>query len=471
MNPIIAIVGRPNVGKSTLFNRLTRSQQALVVDEPGVTRDRQYGRGVWQDLPYLVIDTGGLGDNPNGEIEQGIMQQSQAALLEANIIFFVVDARAGLTPIDRQIAKSLRKLSKPIVLVMNKMDGMDKEAAVSEFCSLGFADMIATTASHNRGTEALLEHTFEVFEHATQASSESQSSIPKVAIIGRPNVGKSTLVNRMMGEQRVIVCDHPGTTRDSIYVDLERMGRHYTLIDTAGVRKKKNVVDVVEKFSAIKTIQSVKDAHVVLLVFDARLGLTDQDLTLINLVMEEGRALIICANKWDGMTEEDKEQVKSQLSYRLRFADFAPVFYISALHGTGVGDLFKVIDAAFKSAMLTLNTTNLSAILEKAVATHEPPMIKGRRIKLRYAHCGGHNPPTIVIHGNQMEELPLSYQKYLSKFFIKALRLEATPVRIICKSGENPFAGKRNVLTKRQIHKRTRLMKYVKKQAKRKAKK
>jgi GTPase len=274
-------------------------------------------------------------------------------------------------------------------------------------------------------------------------------------------------VNRMVGEERVIVCDLPGTTRDSIYVQMTRLGKTYTLIDTAGVRKKKNVTEVIEKFSVIKTLQSIKDANVVLLVFDARVGLTDQDLQLIHFTIEAGRGLIVCANKWDGMNPEDRETVKTQLGFRLKFAEFAKIFFISALHGTNVGTLFPAIDAAFKSAFTVLNTTNLTELLEKAVSSHPPPIVQGRRIKLRFAHCGGHNPPLIVIHGNQTENMPQSYQKYLSKFFIKALKLEGTPLKIIFKSGDNPFAGKKNVLTARQIYKRARLMKHVKKKAKR----
>ena len=349
------------------------------------------------------------------------------------------------------------------------MDGLDIQVAMSDFYQLGFEHSCPVAASQNRGIEDLLEQVFDVIpreDNIPAIPAPEELGIPKVAMIGRPNVGKSTLVNRMLGEERVIVCDMPGTTRDSIQIKMERMGKSYILIDTAGVRKKKNVVEVVEKFSAIKTLQAIKDAHVVLLVFDARIGLTDQDLSLIDFTIEAGRSLIICANKWDGMSFEDREQVKVQLGYRLKFADFAPIYYISALHGTGVGELFKAIERAYESAMVTLTTTNLSEILESALESHPPPLVRGRRIKLRYAHCGGHNPPTIVIHGNQTEVLPQSYQRYLSNYFIKALKLEATPVRIICKTGENPFAGKRNILTKRQIFKRRRLMKHIKKNSK-----
>ncbi|MBS0286170.1 MAG: ribosome biogenesis GTPase Der [Proteobacteria bacterium] len=468
MIPCIAIIGRPNVGKSTLFNCLTHSRQALVVDQPGVTRDRQFGQGYLEDQHYIVVDSGGIGESASSEIDLAMLKQARLAMVEADLIFFVVDARQGLTQIDQQIAKELRKQNKPVILVINKTDGLDAEVVKSDFYRLGFKNMATISASHNRGIESLLLEAFETLPHEEepeQSITEEQAhdDVPKVAIIGRPNVGKSTLVNRMLGEERVIVCDMPGTTRDSIHINMKRMGKAYMLIDTAGVRKNKVAMDVVEKFSALKTLQAIKEANVVLLVFDAKIGLTDQDLSLISFTVDAGKCLIICANKWDGMDSDEKEQVKSQLSYRLKFADFAPIHTISALHGTGVGDLFKTIDKVYKSANKELDTKYLTEILETAIESHQPPLVRGKRIKLRYAHCGGHNPPTIVIHGNQTDELPQSYQKYLSNYFIKTLKLEGTPVKIICKSGQNPFAHKRNTLTPRQIYKKRRLMKYVKK--------
>lgn len=468
MIPVIAIVGRPNVGKSTLFNRLTRSQQALVVDEPGVTRDRQFGQGCYQNRSYIVIDTGGIIEDPQNQIDVAVVTQSLQAIQEANIVFFVVDARAGLMDFDREFAHSLRKEQKTVFLVVNKSDGLNVEVAMSEFYQLGFESIYPIAASHNQGVEQLLLKALEQIETTQVEDAPKESALPYVAIVGRPNVGKSTLVNRMLGEERVIVCDHAGTTRDSIHISMERMGKTYTLIDTAGVRKRKNVSQVVEKFSIIKTLAAIKDANVVLVVFDAKLGLTDQDLTLINFTLEAGRGLIICANKWDGMEHEEREQVKQQLKQRLRFAEFAPTHFISALHGSGVGVLFSVIDNVYQCTRLDLSTTQLTAMMTRATEAHPPPLVHGRRIKLRYAHCGGHNPPTVVIHGNQTDDLPLSYQKYLSNYFIKELKLEGTPVKIICKSGENPFAGKRNILTKRQLYKRKRLMKHVKKQERRK---
>lgn len=465
MTPVFAIIGRPNVGKSTLFNCLTHSKNALVVDQPGVTRDRQFGQGYLEDRQYIVVDSGGIGENSSAEIDLAMLKQARLAMTEADLIFFVVDGRQGLTQIDQQIAKELRKQNKPVILIVNKTDGLDSEVVKSDFYRLGFKNICTISASHNRGIDSLLLAAFEIipYEGSEPAITEDQNpDVPKVAIIGRPNVGKSTLVNRMLGEERVIVCDMPGTTRDAIHISMTRIGKQYTLIDTAGVRKNKVAMDVVEKFSAIKTLQAIKEANVVLLVFDAKIGLTDQDLSLISFTVEAGKCLIICANKWDGMESDEKEQVKNQLSYRLKFADFAPIHTISALHGTGVGDLFKTIDKVYASATKLLGTTDLTNILESAIESHQPPLVRGKRIKLRYAHCGGHNPPTIVIHGNQTDEIPQSYQKYLSNYFIKTLKLIGTPVKIICKSGQNPFAHKRNTLTPRQIYKKRRLMKYVK---------
>ena len=475
MIPVFAIVGRPNVGKSTLFNRLTHSQKALVVDQPGVTRDRQFGQGYLEDNHYIVIDSGGIGESTSSEIDEAMLKQSRLAINEADLILFVVDGRQGLTHIDREIAKELRKQSTPVLLVINKTDGLDTEVIKGDFYRLGFNDIAAITASHNRGIEELLWQAFELIpepevideldgadESDFSDESEEDTAPPKVAIIGRPNVGKSTLVNRMLGEERVIVCDMPGTTRDSIHINMTRMGKSYTLIDTAGVRKKKVTMDVVEKFSAIKTLHAIKEANVVLLIFDAKMGLTDQDLSLISFTIDAGKCLIICANKWDGMEEDAKAQVKDQLEYRLKFADFALIHTISALHGTGVGDLFKSIDKVYQSANKLLGTTDLTELLECAIEAHQPPLVRGKRIKLRYAHWGGHNPPTIVIHGNQTEEVPQSYQKYLTNYFIKALKLVGTPVKLVFKSGENPYAHKRNILTPRQIYKKKRLMKHVK---------
>lgn len=462
MVPVIALVGRPNVGKSTLFNCLTASRNALVADQEGVTRDRQFGQGNWNDIPYIVVDTGGMIARLQSDMQSATVKQSLLAVKEADAIFFVVDARIGITADDLHFAQVWRKQQKPVFLVVNKVDNTDPEVALADFYKLGF-ECYGVTASHNRGIGALLEAVLPqiVKEDVTEIEVADEGS-PKVAIIGRPNVGKSTLTNRMLGQERVIVCDEPGTTRDSIYISLSRFNKKYTLIDTAGVRKKKSAMEVVEKFSVIKTLQAIKDAHVVLLLFNAREGLTDQDLTLIEFVIEAGRALIICANQWDGMEPDDRMAVKKQLSYRLKFAHFAPIHFISALHGTGVGELFTTIDKVYQSTQQEMNATKLSNLLEKALIAHSPPLVRGRRIKLRYAHCGGHHPPTIVIHGNQTDDLPLTYKRYLANYFIKALKLVGTPVRIVCRTGENPYRDKKNELTKRQVAKRKRLIKHVK---------
>lgn len=464
MLPIIAIVGRPNVGKSTLFNRITHSQKALVINEPGVTRDRQYQEAYYEDHHFIVVDTGGVGNAPENEIEENIYEQTQKAIDDADVVFFVVDARNGLVSADREIANLLRKQSKPIFLVMNKMDGLDSTIAGIDFYSLGFEHRFAVAASHNQGINALMAAAVLHFEPSTpkELEEEAELDVPAIAIVGRPNVGKSTLINRILGENRMIACDMPGTTRDSIYVDLERRGKHYILIDTAGVRKRKNVTELTEKFSAIKTMQSIREANVVLLVVDAQDGLTDQDLTLLDFSIKAGRGLMICINKWDAISREDRDEIKKQLTYRLNFAKFASVHFISALHGTGVGELFSRIDQVYKSARQSFSSSELTKLLEAALESHPPPLVSNRRIKLRFAHCGGQNPPTIVIHGNQTEDIPNSYERYLSNYFIKALKLEGTPVKLVFKTGENPYASKRNLLSKRQHLKRKRLMRFVK---------
>lgn len=470
MEVVFAIVGRPNVGKSTLFNRLTRQRQALVADMPGVTRDRQFGEGECQGQSFIVIDTPGLLEKPEDPIEEGIIKQTQQAVLEADIIFFVLDARAGLLNSDLPFAQWLRKVKKPVIVVANKMDGLDPHVALAEFYSLGFKHIVGTAAAHNEGIQPLVMEALKLCPSLPEREGpDVQLAMhgPKVAIIGKPNAGKSTLLNRMVGDDRMIVSDIPGTTRDSIYVPVERFGKPYILIDTAGIRRKKNVFEAIEKFSVIKTLQAVKDAEVVIFVFDAREGLSDQDLSLIDFAIEAGRGLIICANKWDGMSEYDRNQVKQQLDYRLRFASFASVHLISALHGTGVGDLFDRIDAIYDSLTQELSTHRLTDLLKQAITQHMPPMVKGRRIKLRYAHPGGHFPTTLIIHGNQTDTVPKSYTRYLAKYFGKALHIEGALVRIVYKSGENPYKDKPNALSDRQIKRRQRLMKHVKKLKKR----
>jgi len=440
MLPVIAIVGRPNVGKSTLFNCLTRSRDALISEIPGTTRDRQFGDVVRSDRHFIVIDTGGIAEEPD-HISKLITQQAQHAIADADKIAFVVDGRGGITPEDRTIAEYLRRSGKPLVLVVNKTEGLNPDDATTDAHELGMGTPVAISAAHRGGIEELIETLLP--EPNVSETEEPESATIKLAIVGRPNVGKSTLTNRMLGEERVIVDDAPGTTRDSIYVPLERFGTHYTLIDTAGVRKRGKVSDVPEKFSIVKTLQSIEDANVVLYVIDARLGVSDQDLKLLGFVHECGKGLVLVINKWDGMTDEDREYAKATIDRQLYFVHYARVHFVSALHGTGVGNLFDSVKEAFASATRKLTTSELSKLLEKAIETHSPPLVHGRRVKLRFAHPGGTNPPCVIIHGNQLNELPESYKKFLSRFFIKKLELTGTPVRMLFKTTDNPFADKR----------------------------
>lgn len=461
MLPVIALVGRPNVGKSTLFNRLTKTRDALVADYPGLTRDRKYGEGEFEGRRYMVVDTGGITGDEQG-IDWQMAAQSQQAMAEADIIFFMVDAREGLCAVDEEIARKLRQKACAVVLVVNKIDGVDPNVALSDFHSLGMAEPFAITATHGRGVKHLLEATLSQLPDKGPVISPAATGI-KMAVVGRPNVGKSTLVNRLLGEQRVVVYDEPGTTRDSIYIEYERAGKRYTIIDTAGVRRRKNVTLTVEKFSIVKTLQAIEDANVVILLIDAQEALVDQDLHLMGYTIEAGRALVIAVNKWDGLEQDQKDRLKQELKRRLRFVEFADIHFISALHGTGVGHLYKSILSAYKAATDALNTHRLSTILKDAVREHQPPLVHGRRIKLRYAHAGGRNPPVIIIHGSQASEVPNHYSRYLEKVFRRALGLQGTPIKIEYRTGDNPYAGQGNKLTTRQINKKRRLMKHVKK--------
>ncbi len=467
MKPVIALVGRPNVGKSTLFNCLTRSRDALVADFAGLTRDRKYGSGVVGDQPYLVVDTGGLSGEDVG-IDSMMARQVRLAIDESDAVIFMVDGRDGLTAGDEQIAHFLRQCGKPVHLVVNKTDGVDPDVASSDFFRFGLGEPLPIAASHSRGVRPMMSRVLADFPKPEESAEAEEEAAIKVAIIGRPNVGKSTLVNRILGEERVVVFDMPGTTRDSIYVPFERDDQRYTLIDTAGVRRRARVKETIEKFSIIKTMQAVSDAHVVVMVMDAREGVTEQDAHLLGFVMESGRALLVAVNKWDGLDRDQKDKVRRDIDIRLPFLDFAPLHYISALHGTGVGELYASINRAFQSAIRPLATPMLTRLLESAVAAHQPPLVRGRRIKLRYAHQGGRNPPVIVIHGNQTESIPGSYTRYLEKFFREHLKLHGTPVRIEYRSGENPYAGKKNTLTPRQQMRKKRLVKFVKKNERKK---
>ncbi|WP_031567490.1 ribosome biogenesis GTPase Der [Rheinheimera texasensis] len=477
MLPVVALVGRPNVGKSTLFNRLTRTRDALVADFPGLTRDRKYGSVDYEGLEFIVVDTGGIDGSEEG-IELEMAEQSLKAIDEADVVLFLVDARAGATVADEAIANHIRRVNKTVFLVANKTDGLDADTAIADFYSLGIGEVYPIAAAHGRGVTALLQQAlvpllteqqvqrlaaFEAGEDLDaideDAEQEQRDKHIKLAIVGRPNVGKSTLTNRILGEERVIVYDMPGTTRDAIYIPMQRGEREYTLIDTAGVRRRGRIDDVVEKFSVIKTLQAIEDANVVILVLDARLGISEQDLSILGFVLNAGRSLVIAVNKWDGLDDGIKDEVKRELDRRLGFIDFARLHFISALHGSGVGNLFESVEEAFDSATRRVNTALLTKIMNMAQEDHQPPLVKGRRVKLKYAHAGGYNPPLIVIHGTQVEDLPDSYKRYLMNYFRKSLQLMGTPVRVEFRGTENPFAEKRNTLTPNQQYKRDRLIK------------
>ena len=452
MKPVIALIGRPNVGKSTLFNQLTKSRNALVANLSGLTRDRQYGDGRLDNKSFIAIDTGGLGESDEG-IDSYMAEQAKTAIQEADIVLFVVDARAGLLGSDEMIADHLRRLNKETYLVVNKVDGLHEDAATAEFHRLGFSRVYQTSASHGRGVLQLITDILAPFPEDPIELSVEETGV-KIAIVGRPNVGKSTLVNRLLGEDRVIVYDMPGTTRDSIYIPYERQGKKYTLIDTAGVRKRGRVHETVEKFSVIKTLQAIKDAHVVVIVFDAREGIVEQDLHMLGFALESGRAVVLAINKWDNMTEYDRGLVKAAIQRRLDFVPYVKIHLISALHGTGVGDLYPSIHRAFESAMIKVPTNRLTQILQDAVEGHQPPLVHGRRIKLRYAHMGGQNPPIIVIHGNQTESVSKDYKRYLENIFRKVLKLQGTPVQLEFKTGDNPFKEDKAMLKPAEIEKR-----------------
>ncbi|MGK0500784.1 MAG: GTP-binding protein [Oceanicoccus sp.] len=465
MVPVIALVGRPNVGKSTLFNRLTKTRDALVANLPGLTRDRKYGQARVDGRHFIVIDTGGITGEEEG-IDAAMAQQSMQAVDEADAVFFLCDARAGLTSGDDVLANKLRQSSKPVFYIANKIDGVDPNVAMADFYQLGIKHLYPMTATHGGGVKQLIDDMLELFPEPEIDEAAEQARGTKIAIVGRPNVGKSTLVNRLLGEERVVVYDQPGTTRDSIYIDYEREGEAYTLIDTAGVRRRKNVRETVEKFSIVKALKAIDDANVVVLVMDASEGLVDQDLHLLGQAIEAGRAIVIALNKWDGLDADHKNWVKRELERRLQFIDFAEIHFISALHGTGVGHLYESIDSAYSSSMDKLQTRKLTLILEGAIFDHAPPMINGRRIKLRYAHAGGSNPPIIVIHGNQTTKVPDSYRRYLEKTFRRELELVGTPVRIEFKGNDNPYADKGKNLTQRQQERKVRIKNQGSKSAK-----
>jgi GTP-binding protein len=463
MLPVIALIGRPNVGKSTLFNRLTRSRDALVADYPGLTRDRIYGFGKLGPIPYLVVDTGGLAGGEQG-IGEAMVEQTVRALQEADVAIIMVDGRSGVNAADQHVAELARKHAKQTWLAVNKAEGLDAAIANSEFHGLGLGEPIAVSATHGDRIAAMMDDILGGFDAAEpEEDADDENRELRIAVIGRPNVGKSTLANRLLGEDRMVVFDEPGTTRDSVAVPFERNDRKYLLIDTAGIRRKARVHEAIEKFSIVKALQAMERAQVVIAVLDAQEGVTEQDVSLLGLVMERGRALVVVANKWDGLANDQRKQVRDDLERRLPFLDFAERITISALHGTAVGDLLPAVERAFRAAIRDLSTNELTRELEGAVVAHPPPLVRGRRIRLRYAHQGGRNPPVIVIHGNQTNKLPETYRRYLINRFRKAFKLEGTPVRLSFKTSENPYKDKRNKLTPRQERKRNRLMKRVKK--------
>ncbi|WP_136066540.1 ribosome biogenesis GTPase Der [Modicisalibacter radicis] len=439
MNPVIALVGRPNVGKSTLFNRLTRSRDALVADFPGLTRDRKYGNGQLGGKEYTVIDTGGISGDEQG-IDAAMAEQSLLAIDEADIVLFMVDARSGLIPADEAIANHLRVNQKKTWLVVNKTDGLEEHSAMAEFWTLGLGDPHPIAASHGRNVTTLIDEVLAPFpERDEMAPPPDAERGIRIGVIGRPNVGKSTLVNRLLGEERVVVFDEAGTTRDAIEIPFERRGRRYVLVDTAGVRRRKNVSLTAEKFSIIKTLDAIKECHVAVMVLDARNGLVEQDMHLLDYVLNSGRALVLAVNKWDGLESEQREKMRSEIKRRLGFADYADLHFISALHGTAVGDLYPSIERAFKAATAHWSTNRLTTLLQDAVSEHQPPLVHGRRIKLRMAHQGGSNPPIIVVHGNQTQALPEAYKRYLTNTFRKVLKVRGTPIRFEFRSGDNPY--------------------------------
>ncbi|MET0218044.1 MAG: ribosome biogenesis GTPase Der [Burkholderiales bacterium] len=441
MLPILVLVGRPNVGKSTLFNRLTRSRDAIVADLPGLTRDRQYGHGRVGDTPFLVVDTGGFEPDAQDGIFYHMARQTLQAIDEADVIVLVVDARQGLTPRDRAIAEQLRRSARRVVIAANKAEGLAREVACAEFHELGLSDPVAISAAHGDGVSGMVEIALAGLESvAGEDVAAEDARHPRIAIVGRPNVGKSTLVNALLGEERVIAFDQPGTTRDSIHVEFERNGHRYTLIDTAGLRRRGKVEGTAEKFSVVKTLQSVEDANVVILVVDAAVGISDQDAHIGGFIVEAGRALVVAVNKWDGCGQGQRDQVKKDLERKLGFLEFARWHFVSALKGTGLREVMASVNAAYAAAMTRLPTPKLTRALQAAVARQPPPRAGLIRPKLRYAHQGGMNPPIIVIHGNAVDQVPASYRRYLERFFCETFELQGTPLRIEMRKGANPYA-------------------------------
>lgn len=449
MKPVIVLVGRPNTGKSTLFNRITGAKDAIVADTPGVTRDRQYGQGKLGDAGYYVVDTGGVTERygksrepVHKTIENHLQDQTRQAIMEADAVVFVVDARDGILPADKELAADLRQLDKPVVIAINKAEGMTPESARADFYTLGIEEKNVISALRGDGVHRMIDSILQRFPDASSQEEDDDDTV-RVSIVGRPNAGKSTLINSIFGEERLVVYDQPGTTRDSIKVPLRYKGKSYVLIDTAGVRKRSRVRESIEKFSVVKTLQAIEYANVVVMVIDGAEGLSDQDATLAGFILQEGRALVIAVNKVDRMDKDQKDRMKREIERRFPFLGFARTHFISAKESTGVGGVFRSVDKAYESACATLTTSRLNRELERAIEKTAPPLVHGRRIKLKFAHQGGKNPPRIIIHGNQVESVPDHYRRYLANSFRKSFKLEGTPVVIEFRASENPFADRK----------------------------
>lgn len=457
---VVALVGRPNVGKSTIFNAMTRSRDAIVADLEGLTRDRRYGVARFDDSAVVLVDTGGMTGALSG-IEALMERQVQHAIEESDLLALVVDGRAGVTAEDERIAAELRRTGRQVMVIVNKTDGMDERLALADFYALGFEPVIGISASHRRGISALHELFADILPPTHETDGDTADRI-RVAIVGRPNVGKSTLVNRLLGEERVVACDLPGTTRDAIEIPWERDGRQYLLIDTAGVRRRSRVGEAVEKFSVIKALETIERAHVTVVMVDASDAVVEQDATVLGHVLERGSPLVVAVNKWDHLDEEQRRRVREELDRKLGFVPYAERVFISALHGSGLGELMKGIEGAYDAGQQDFSSSKITRIVQDAFASHSPPMVQGRTARLRYAHVGGKEPLVIVIHGNRVATLPMSYQRYLINTLRRELKLVGTPVRLRLRSGDNPFKGQKNVLTSRQLAKRRRLKKFVK---------
>jgi len=463
MLPLVALVGRPNVGKSTLFNALTRSRDALVHDEPGVTRDRNYGVCRLDPAhPFVLVDTGGIAGSEEG-LAGATARQSRAAAEEADLILFVVDGREGPSALDDEILAWLRKVATPTFLVVNKTDGIDVQAALGEFARYGIKEVLPVSSAHKHGIDTLLARVLATLPEDGDAEIlDNDPERVRIAFVGRPNVGKSTLVNRILGEERMIASDVPGTTRDSIAVDIERDGRKYRLVDTAGLRRRGKVEEAVEKFSVVKTLQAIEHCQVAVIMLDAGEGVTDQDATVLGAVLDAGRALVVAVNKWDGQSDYQRKQTDALVARKLGFVDWAEAIHISALHGSGLRELFKAVHRAHASATHAFSTAEVTRALEVAYETNPPPVVRGHVAKLRFAHPGGENPPTFIVHGTRLRTLSDTYRRYLENFFRKRFKLVGTPVRFVFKEGENPYKDKKNVLTEKQVAKKRRLIRHVK---------